>query len=68
MKEVVPFKGAVRRVPLIKPKQYVRGNVKCTCGMVVHYYTLLKAWHMEDCIINSPHLYKKGKKKKKGKR
>jgi hypothetical protein len=66
--ERVPFKGAVRRVPEVKPVFYNRGKSVCTCGMIVHYYTLLPKWHMEECIINSPQLYKSKKKNKKKKR
>lgn len=72
IKEFVPFKGAVRRIPKQRPVKYVRGKVTCTCGMIEFYYTTIKAWHLPECIINAPELYKANgkpkKKKKKGRK
>lgn len=68
LREFVPFKGAVRRLPKQKLQTHVRGGVVCTCGMIIHYYTLLPAWHLPVCIINSPELYKANGKRKKNKK
>lgn len=65
MKDMIPFKGAVRKVTYKKCKVIKRGKLKCDCGMWECYpkFTSIPEWHLPDCIINT--LVKKKKSRRK---
>lgn len=57
-----PFPGAASKVYEKKKKNKIieRNGVKCSCGVVLEFWTELHFFHDDDCIIN-----KKSKKRKR---